>query len=59
MIQQGSSRTMPGEAPIYDRLVSERGDVPAEVNSAAARLLRETERAVDFTFLKLTIIVDT
>ncbi|MGW4566971.1 hypothetical protein ACWEN3_32780 [Streptomyces sp. NPDC004561] len=37
-----------GDAPIYDRLVQERGDIPADVNAAATRLLRETDRAINF-----------
>ncbi|MFJ9818461.1 hypothetical protein ACIRU3_25020 [Streptomyces sp. NPDC101151] len=36
-----------GDAPIYDRLVAERGD-PAEVNRTAARIIHESGRAMDF-----------
>ncbi|MBH5338654.1 hypothetical protein IHE55_29275 [Streptomyces pactum] len=42
------SYTSKAEAPIYDRLVQERGDVPAEVRQTAERTLREVERAMDF-----------
>jgi hypothetical protein len=37
-----------GDAPIYDRLIRERGDVPTEVNTEAARIMREADRSVDF-----------
>lgn len=42
------SYTDKADAPIYDRLVQERGDVPAEVRQTAERTLREVERAMDF-----------
>ncbi|MBT2438648.1 hypothetical protein J7E93_00595 [Streptomyces sp. ISL-36] len=41
-----------GDAPIYATLVQERGDVPADVRQAAARLLEEADRAVDFSSLR-------
>ncbi|MER5844093.1 MULTISPECIES: hypothetical protein [Streptomyces] len=31
------------ESPIYDRLITERGDVPAQVRSEAERVNRELE----------------
>ncbi|MGY0071508.1 hypothetical protein ACWZEH_33045 [Streptomyces sp. QTS137] len=34
------------ESPIYDRLVTERGDVPAQVRSEAERLSRELEQVM-------------
>ncbi|MGW7366279.1 hypothetical protein ACWGI8_23295 [Streptomyces sp. NPDC054841] len=34
------------EAPIYDRLVTELGDVPAQVRSEAERTVRELERVI-------------
>ncbi|WAX76476.1 hypothetical protein [Streptomyces sp. KMM 9044] len=34
------------ESPIYDRLVTERGDVPAQVRSEAERVSRELEQAM-------------
>ncbi|MGW1591519.1 hypothetical protein [Streptomyces sp. NPDC002386] len=46
--QQDHMRYTWGDAPIYDKLVGERGDVPAEVNAEAARILREADRSVDF-----------
>lgn len=36
------------EAPIYDGLVEEQGDVPAEVRRVAEEVLRDADRAVDF-----------
>ncbi|MFH8369368.1 hypothetical protein [Streptomyces sp. NPDC018031] len=36
------------DAPIYARLVAERGDVPADVRQTAEKTLREVERAMDF-----------
>ncbi|MFJ3720606.1 hypothetical protein [Streptomyces sp. NPDC090057] len=37
-----------GDAPIYDKLIRERGDVPTEVNTEAARIMREADRSLDF-----------
>ncbi|WP_424217056.1 hypothetical protein ACN20G_33745 (plasmid) [Streptomyces sp. BI20] len=39
---------VPDETPIHSALVRERGDVPAQVRAEAERLLRETERVIDF-----------
>jgi hypothetical protein len=36
--------------PIYDRLVRERGDVPAEVRRTAEQLQEEVRRAMQFDF---------
>ncbi|MET9435814.1 hypothetical protein [Streptomyces sp. NPDC006551] len=44
-----------GDVPIYATLVQERGDVPADVRQAAARLLEEADRAVDFSSLRAAI----
>ncbi|MEU4038802.1 hypothetical protein [Streptomyces collinus] len=52
MTQQDGHRLAWGDIPVYDRLVAEMGDVPAEVSRAAAHLLRETERAIDFSSLR-------
>ncbi|KPC65084.1 hypothetical protein [Streptomyces chattanoogensis] len=40
------------EAPIYDRLVEERGDVPAETRRIAEETQREVARAVDFSAVR-------
>jgi hypothetical protein len=37
-----------GDAPIYDKVVTERGDVPSQVNADAARILAEAERTSHF-----------
>jgi hypothetical protein len=37
-----------GDAPIYDRLIEERGDVPADVRRVAEETLRQLTRALDF-----------
>ncbi|MBT2365501.1 hypothetical protein J7E88_09250 [Streptomyces sp. ISL-10] len=36
------------DAPIYDSLVEERGDVPADVRQTAEATLREVGRTLDF-----------
>ncbi|MFD1659048.1 hypothetical protein ACFSL4_12725 [Streptomyces caeni] len=36
------------DAPIYDTLVGERGDVPAETRRVAEQTQREVARALDF-----------
>ncbi|OEJ43104.1 hypothetical protein AR457_02290 [Streptomyces agglomeratus] len=46
--QQDGARSAPSDAPIYARLVMERGDVPTEVRRVAEAVLREADRAVDF-----------
>ncbi|MBT2897203.1 hypothetical protein [Streptomyces sp. McG3] len=38
-----------GAAPIYDRLIAERGDVVTDVARSAERLRREAAEAVDFS----------
>ncbi|MFG2126109.1 hypothetical protein [Streptomyces sp. NPDC048710] len=48
MNQQDGIWPTRSDAPIYDRLVAERGDIPAEVNAAAARIMREAGRTTDF-----------
>lgn len=40
--------TEPASAPIYESLVEERGDVPAEARETAEEVWREVELAVDF-----------
>ncbi|MFJ9871392.1 hypothetical protein [Streptomyces sp. NPDC101165] len=52
MNQQDSFWPTASDAPIYDRLVAERGDVPAEVGRAAAVILREVDQAFDFSSLR-------
>ncbi|WP_190016572.1 hypothetical protein [Streptomyces lucensis] len=37
-----------GDAPIYDKLIVERGHIPAQVNTEAARILKDAERSIDF-----------
>lgn len=37
-----------GDAPIYDSLIEERGDVPADVRRVAEETLRQLTRALDF-----------
>ncbi|MEU4892852.1 hypothetical protein AB0B12_17835 [Streptomyces sp. NPDC044780] len=37
-----------GFAPIYDSLVAEQGDVPAETREAAEEIQREAAEALDF-----------
>lgn len=37
-----------GDAPIYERLIQERGDVPAQTRQFAERTLRDAERTVNF-----------
>ncbi|MGW2748968.1 hypothetical protein [Streptomyces sp. NPDC001450] len=49
MNQQDGIWPTRSDAPIYDRLVAERGDIPAEVNAAAARIMREVGRTTDFS----------
>ncbi|MFE4851399.1 hypothetical protein [Streptomyces sp. NPDC056689] len=34
------------EAPIYSRLIQERGDIPAQVRAAAEQTLRDLERVM-------------
>ncbi|MFF8432411.1 hypothetical protein ACF07Y_46320 [Streptomyces sp. NPDC016566] len=53
MYEQDSARPGVSDAPIYDRLVAERGDVPAEVGRAAAVILREVDQAFDFSSLRV------
>lgn len=36
------------DAPIYARLIQERGDVPTQVRLAAEQALREVEQVMDF-----------
>ncbi|MDI1457028.1 hypothetical protein NHG22_24940 [Streptomyces sp. ATE26] len=48
MNQQDRIRYTRGDAPIYDKLVAERGDIPAQVNTEAARILKDAERSIDF-----------
>ncbi|MFF8478701.1 hypothetical protein [Streptomyces sp. NPDC015414] len=48
MNQQDRTAHAWGDAPIYDKLVAERGVVPAQVNAAAARILQEADRSLDF-----------
>ncbi|MFE5406927.1 hypothetical protein ACFQ9Z_37720 [Streptomyces sp. NPDC056580] len=48
MNQQDRIQHARGDAPIYDKLVAERGDVPAQVSTEAARILKDAERSVDF-----------
>ncbi|MGW7054454.1 hypothetical protein [Streptomyces sp. NPDC054887] len=48
MHQQDGARLASSDAPIYARLVMERGDVPSEVRRVAEQTLREADRAVDF-----------
>lgn len=44
-----TSGTVPTSGtPIYDRLVRERGDVPAEARKTAETALQEAARALDF-----------
>lgn len=42
------SATERTDAPIYDRLVHERGDVPCDVRKTAEETWREVGRAMDF-----------
>ncbi len=42
--------TTQGEAPIYARLVEERGDVPTDVRNTAERAWREVEQTMDFRY---------
>ncbi|MEU1408289.1 hypothetical protein ABZ471_39330 [Streptomyces sp. NPDC005728] len=42
-----AARPAHSDAPIYDRLVAERGD-PAEVNRTAAQIFHESGQAMDF-----------
>lgn len=51
MNQHHSTGTAAADAPIYARLVEEFGDVPAEVERAAAQILRDSDRAIDFSSL--------
>ncbi|MCK8677752.1 MULTISPECIES: hypothetical protein [Streptomyces] len=37
-----------GDAPIYDRLIAERGDVPGDVRRTAEETLRRLTRAMEF-----------
>ncbi|WP_330342644.1 hypothetical protein [Streptomyces sp. NBC_00557] len=48
MSQQDGVRHAWGDAPIYDKLVTERGDIPSQVNADAARILAEAERTSHF-----------
>jgi hypothetical protein len=43
-----SGTAQPTGAPIYDRLVRERGDVPAEVRQTAETVLADVARVIDF-----------
>ncbi|MFI6104849.1 hypothetical protein ACIRD2_08190 [Streptomyces sp. NPDC093595] len=38
-----------GDAPIYDRLIAERGDVPTDVRRVAEETLTQVTRAMDFS----------
>ncbi|MFF8830962.1 hypothetical protein [Streptomyces sp. NPDC015131] len=38
-----------GDAPIYDGLIEERGDVPADVRRVAEETIRQLTRAFDFS----------
>ncbi|MBD3932301.1 hypothetical protein IF129_12145 [Streptomyces chumphonensis] len=40
-----------GQAPIYDSLIEEHGDVPAEVRAVAEKAQREVARALDWSDL--------
>ncbi|MET9428431.1 MULTISPECIES: hypothetical protein [unclassified Streptomyces] len=40
-----------GDAPIYDRLIAERGDVPTDVRRVAEETLTQVGRAMDFSGL--------
>ncbi|WP_330335860.1 hypothetical protein [Streptomyces sp. NBC_00557] len=48
MNQQDGIRHAWGDAPIYDKLVAERGDIPAQVKAVAPRILSEAERSTHF-----------
>ncbi|WP_166630672.1 hypothetical protein [Streptomyces sp. GC420] len=37
------------DAPIYETLIGERGDVPAETRRAAEQVQREVAQALDFS----------
>lgn len=50
MISHRPPGTSPGgiaDAPIYARLVQERGDVPADIRGAAEHVWREVQQAMD------------
>lgn len=50
MVSHRPPSSSPGpatDAPIYARLVEERGDVPAEVRGTAEQTWREVEQAMD------------
>ncbi|MFF3940510.1 hypothetical protein [Streptomyces phaeofaciens] len=51
MNQHNSAGMAAADAPIYARLVAELGDVPAEVERAAAQILKESDRVIDFSSL--------
>ena len=54
-IREGTSlqmNVMRVDAPIYDRLVRERGDVPTEVRRTAERTWREVEGTMDFRLVR-------
>ncbi|WP_327111679.1 hypothetical protein OG206_02450 [Streptomyces sp. NBC_01341] len=41
------------DAPIYDGLVEEQGDVPAEVRRVAEETLLEVDRVLDFSTMRV------
>lgn len=45
---------IPEHSPIYDRLVKERGDIPAETRSAAEQAQRHARQALDWSRLRLS-----
>ncbi|MEV8312462.1 hypothetical protein AB0P36_35610 [Streptomyces flavidovirens] len=47
-----SSRPQEAEAPIYDSLIEEHGDIPEETRQVAERVRREASEAVDFSCLQ-------
>lgn len=56
MDERYGARPALSDAPLYAGLVKELGDVPAEVERAAAQLLREADQAVDFSSLRTRVI---
>jgi hypothetical protein len=48
---QTADGTNTGDAPIYTRLVKERGDVLAEVRRTAEQARRDAQPALDFTLI--------
>ncbi|MCS0636784.1 hypothetical protein NX801_14165 [Streptomyces sp. LP05-1] len=41
-----------GDAPIYDTLIEERGDVPADVRQVAEETIRRMSLAMDFSSVR-------